>query len=102
MRSFVFASAALFGLAACGGGGGSNREALVSACLDDGSTDKETCECMADSAEKNLSDDLYGKLAKAAKEGEESANAMMEDLSPEEQGQFMSFAMQAAMTCGAT
>ncbi|WP_370236807.1 MULTISPECIES: hypothetical protein [Henriciella] len=102
MKNIVFVSAALFGLAACGGGGGGNRAALVDACLEDGSTDKATCECMADSAEKNLSNDLYGKLAKAAKEGEEAAESMMEDLTPEEQGQFMSFAMQAAMTCGAS
>lgn len=101
MKKTIFASAALLGLAACGGGGG-DRAALVDACVADGGTDKATCECMADSAEKNLDKDLYRKLAKAAEEGEEAANAIMEDLTPEQQGQFMSFAMQAAMTCGAT
>ncbi|MEQ9315473.1 MAG: hypothetical protein RLN72_06440 [Henriciella sp.] len=101
MKKTIFASVALLGLAACGGGGGGDRAALIDACVADGGTDQATCECMADSAEKNLDKDLYSKLAKAAKEGEEAANAIMEDLTPEQQGQFMSFAMQAAMTCGA-
>ena len=101
MKKFVFAAAGLMTLAACGGGGG-NRAALVDACVADGSTDKATCECMADSAEKNLDKDLYSKLAKAAKDGEEAADKIMNDLTPEQQGQFMAFAMQAAMTCGAS
>ncbi|MGB3626469.1 MAG: hypothetical protein WA989_11590 [Henriciella sp.] len=101
MKKTMLASAALFGLAACGGGGG-DRAALVNACVDDGSMDQATCECMADSAEKNLDDDLYSKLAQAAKDGEEATEEIMNDMTPEQQGQFMSFAMQAAMTCGAT
>lgn len=101
MKKTMFASAALLGLAACGGGG-SDRAALVNACVEDGSTDEATCECMADAAENNLDDDLYSKLAKAARDGEEAADKIMNDLTPEQQGQFMSFAMQAAMTCGAS
>jgi hypothetical protein len=93
------APAALLFLAACGGAGG-DKQAIVDACVEDGSSDKATCECMADAAEKNLDKELFGKLAKAARQGSDKAQDMMEDLKPEEQTQFMSFAMQAAMTCG--
>ena len=36
----------------------------------------------------------------AAKNGDEDTSEMMNDLTGEEQTQFMTFAMQAAMTCG--
>ncbi|WP_143435266.1 hypothetical protein [Henriciella aquimarina] len=99
MKKTAFGLLGLMTLAACGGGG-SDRAAIVDACMNDNANDKKTCECMADAAEKNLDKGLYSKLAKAAREGEESANEIMGDLTPEQQGQFMSFAMQAAMTCG--
>lgn len=102
MKKIIFAVAGLAGLAglaACGGGGG-DHAAIVKACMEDGSSDQKTCDCMADSAQESLDKSLFSKLAKAAREGEESADAIMGDLTPAEQGQFMTFAMQAAMTCG--
>ncbi|MEQ8556677.1 MAG: hypothetical protein RIB03_00030 [Henriciella sp.] len=99
MKKIFIASAGLLALAACGGGG-NDRQAIIDACVSDGTSDQKTCECMADSAEENLDDDLYSKLADAAREGSEGAEEIMGDLTPQQQTQFMSFAMQAAMTCG--
>lgn len=99
MKIIYTIPAALLALAACGGGA-SDHQAIVDACLNDGTSDQETCECMADSAQEELDGDLFSKLADAARSGSDAAEDMMGDLSPEEQTQFMSFAMQAAMTCG--
>ena len=99
MKKIYLAGLGLFALAACGGGGG-DRAAIVNACVEDGGSNQETCECMADAAEENLDDELYSMLADAAREGEEAAEEIMGELNSEQQTQFMSFAMQAGMTCG--
>ena len=98
MKKFVLASAGLLVLAACGGG---NHEAIVDSCVEDGGINKKACECMADAAKENLDSDLYNKFAKAAREGDSAAEDMMNDLSPEQQGQFVSFVMQAGLSCSA-
>lgn len=99
MKNTLLASAMIFGLAACGGGGG--KAALVKACMEDGES-AEQCECMATTAEEELDSTTFSKLVKMAQEGDENAEDIMGDLSPEEQGKFMAFAMKAAMTCGAS
>lgn len=99
MKKTMIAAAGLMALAACGGGE-SDRQALVDACVSDGTSDQETCECMADAAEKNLDEDLYEKFADAARQGEDGGEEILNDLDAEEQAQFMSFIMQAAVTCG--
>ena len=100
MKNFIFASALAMGLAACGGGGGA-KAALVKACTEDG-TDVAECQCMADAAAEELDASTFDKLVQLAKEGGESAEAVLSDLTPEEQGEFMAFAMKAAMTCSAS
>ena len=97
MKKIIFAISLMLGLAACGGGNA--RDTLVKACLDDGDTPKATCECMGDSAVENLDKPLLNKLVAAAKKGEEASEEMMKDLTAEETGQFMTFAMSAAMKC---
>ena len=99
MMKYFVATAAVATLAACGGGGG-DRQAIIDACMQDGGSDQATCECMADSAKENLDGALYSKFAKAAKTGGEDANEMLSDLKAEEQSQFMTFVMQAAVKCG--
>ena len=101
MNKFILASAGLILLAACGGGAG-DRQAIVSACVEDGGMSQEGCECLADTAKENLSADLYGKMADAARASDAEADEMLNDLGPEEQGEFMAFAMQAAVTCQAS
>ncbi len=97
MRLFVLASASLLVLAACGGGG--DHAAIVDACMAENGADQKTCDCMADTAEKELSGPLFSKLAKAAREGGEGANDVMAELSGDDQAEFVAFAMKAAMTC---
>ncbi|MEE9381718.1 MAG: hypothetical protein V3V03_09945 [Hyphomonadaceae bacterium] len=98
MKYAFLATTMMFGLAACGGGGG--KAALVKACMDDGDETKENCVCMADAAEDALDKPLFNKLVAAAKSGEDGVEAMVGELSPAEQGKFMSFAMTAGLTCG--
>lgn len=91
----------LVGLSACGGGTPSKAQ-LVKACVEDGDGGtQEECKCMVDQAEENLSKDSYAKFAKAAVSGDAEAamGEMMAD-DPELMGEFMGFAMAAAMTCG--
>ncbi|MEO0981154.1 MAG: hypothetical protein AAFX03_00715 [Pseudomonadota bacterium] len=97
MRLWI-AGACFAALAACGGGGGGKAE-LVKACTDDGES-AEMCNCMADAAEENLKPATFQKLVQAAKEGD--PDSIMSDLTPEEQGEFMTFAMQAGLTCTAS
>ena len=99
MKYSGFAALLALGLAACGGGGGGDRQALVSVCVEDG-TSQEACECMADTAREELSDDVYAAVVKAAREGTDSAEDALNDLTAAQQGEFMGFAMKAAMSCG--
>ena len=99
MKYTGFAALLALGLAACGGGGGGDRAALVSICVEDG-TSQEACECMADTAREELSDDVYAAVVQAAKDGADNAEDALNDLTPVQQGEFMGFAMKAAMSCG--
>jgi hypothetical protein len=99
MKFSALAAIMALGLAGCGGGGGADRAALIKACQDEGSMEDGACDCMADSAKDELSPKLYKMLVDAAKSGG-SPEDTMNDLSPEDQGEFMGFAMKAAMSCG--
>lgn len=99
MKKYIFASALALGLAACGGGGG-GKAALVKACVDDG-TSKSECECMADAAEEELDSETFKIMVNLAEQGEEAADQVLSEMTPEQQGKFMAFAMKAATTCGA-
>lgn len=98
MRRVILASVSLVALGACGGG--SDRAAIVEACMNENGADQKTCDCMAETAEEELDGDLYSRLADAARSGEDGAEKMMSDMSGEDQAEFVAFAMKAAMTCG--
>lgn len=103
MKNLLIAGVMVLGLAACGGSGGDAKSKLVKACLDEGGTAEAECNCMADAAVENLDADLLGKMVQAAESGSDSDAAMNEimgDLTPEQMGQFMAFAMEAGTTCG--
>jgi hypothetical protein len=98
MKSSALVAILALTLAGCGGGG-ADRAALVKACQDDGSMEVEACECMADSAKDELSPKLYKILVDSTKSGGNPQDAM-DNLSSEDQSEFMGFAMKAAMSCG--
>jgi basic membrane lipoprotein Med (substrate-binding protein (PBP1-ABC) superfamily) len=102
MKKLMIASVFALGLAACGGGGGGAKAALVKSCLDDGSSDETTCNCMADVAVDKLDPKLVGILVEATKAEDEDAFMMskMGELSPEEMTSFMTVMMSAATECG--
>lgn len=102
MKKIIFASVFAMGLAACGGGSGGAKAALVDSCIADGSTDAETCSCMADMAVDKLDPKLVDILVEATKAEDEDAYMMskMGELGPDEMTQFMTVMMGAATECG--
>ena len=102
MKKVIFASVFALGLAACGGGGGGAKAALLKSCVDDGSTDEQTCSCMADMAVDKLDPKLVNILVEATKAEDEAAYMMsqMGELGPDELTQFMTGMMSAATECG--
>ena len=102
MKKIIFASVLAMGLAACGGGNGGAKAALLESCLEDGSTDQDTCSCMADLAIEKLDPKLVNILVEATEAEDEDAYMMskMGELSPDEMGQFMTVMMGAASECG--
>lgn len=102
MNKVIFASVLAMGLAACGGGSGGAKAALVQSCLDDGTSDEKTCNCMADMAVDKLDPKLVDIIVEATKAEDEDAFMMskMGELSPEEMTSFMTVMMGAATECG--
>jgi len=65
MRVLVMTAAALLVLAACGGmGRPSDKQALVSTCIERGEAEA-TCNCVVTALEKNLKPELFKKVAQA-------------------------------------
>ena len=66
MRVLVLAASACVVLAGCGGafGGPSDKQALVSACVEQGESEA-ACSCVTDALQKNLSPELFKKVAQA-------------------------------------
>jgi len=102
MKKVIVASLFAMTLAACGGGSGGAKSALVASCLEDGSSDEKTCNCMADMAVDKLDPKLVDIIVEATKAGDEDAYMMskMGELSPEEMTSFMTVMMGAATECG--
>lgn len=84
MRVFVLAVSALALLAGCGGiGRPSDKQALVSTCIEKGEAEP-TCTCVADSLEKNLPPELFKKVAQAAGRDKQDMVEYMSTLPVEE------------------
>lgn len=95
-------AAGLFGLAACGGGGGAKAK-LVKACMDEPDSTQELCDCMANAAVEELDKDMLKIMVDMAEQSDQSSAAameMMSKLTPDQTAQMTSFMMSAAMTCG--
>ncbi len=102
MKRVIIASVFALGLAACGGGNGGAKAALIKSCMDDGSSDEKTCSCMADMAIEKLDPKLVDILVEASEAEDNDAYMMskMGELSPEEMTSFMTVMMGAATECG--
>lgn len=99
MKHAVLATLLALGLSACGGGQ-SDRQVLIDACTAEQDMDQASCECLADNAEEQLDDELYGIMVQAARDGDEAdMNSAMENLTPAQQGQLMGFVMTVATEC---
>ncbi|MEM9667362.1 MAG: hypothetical protein AAF950_00425 [Pseudomonadota bacterium] len=96
MRRIFFGILSAFLVAACGAGGG--KSAIVKACMDEGET-RENCTCMADVAEEELDEELFGLLAKAAKSSDEGLGDLGSEMTLAQAGQFMSFGVNVASRC---
>lgn len=102
MNKVIIASVLAMGLAACGGGSGGAKAALVKSCMDDGDSDQKTCSCMADMAVEKLDPKLVNILVESTKAEDTDAYMMskMGELEPAEMTQFMTVMMGAATECG--
>lgn len=85
MRHTLIAGAALFMLAACGGSGASDRDAIVESCSN--TEAEEACVCMADAMKEKLSPALFKKVADTARSGETPAD-VLPTLTLDQQQQF--------------
>lgn len=66
MQIYVILVPALLALGGCSGlGGPSDRQALVSTCIEKGEAEA-TCSCVAEALETNLPPELFQKVAQAA------------------------------------
>lgn len=100
MKKTLIACTFALALTACGGG--SKEAKLTQLCIDDGSSSKAECECMAKAAVDKLDGALIDKLIKASSNsgGSDAAmSEMMSDLTPEQMGQFMAFGMEIGTSC---
>lgn len=77
MRVLIVAASALFVLAGCGGQ--SDKQALVSTCIENGESEA-TCSCVASALEKNLSPELFKKVAQAAGRDKQNMDEYLDTL----------------------
>ncbi len=68
--------ACVLALAGCGGSSGGKAE-LVRNCVAEGES-RETCQCVADAAEKSLDDKTFASLVKASRGGGDDMQAAMD------------------------
>lgn len=102
MKKVLVASMFVLGLAACGGGGGGAKAALVKACVDDGESSAEECECMSGEFVDNLDPAMLDMIVESTKAEDSDAYMMSKigELTPEQMTSLMTVTMSAASKCG--
>ncbi|MFN7179554.1 hypothetical protein [Hyphomonas sp.] len=80
MRLAMISGLSLLALAGCGALGPSDKQKMVSTCIEQGEAET-TCKCVADALEKNLSPELFAKVAKGL--GEEGKDLIELSMSME-------------------
>lgn len=101
MRNIILAPVIALGLAACGGGSGGAKAAIVEACMNEDGGTQKSCTCFADLAEEKLDPEVLQALAKAAKadDPEAAMQEAMGDIGMDKIGQFMELGMEASTKC---
>ncbi|MEL6691943.1 MAG: hypothetical protein AAFQ12_02780 [Pseudomonadota bacterium] len=99
MKHLIIMTISALALTACGGGG--KKQAMISACVDQGGNSQANCTCIADTAEDMLDNSLFAKLADSTARGE-GMQDLMNELTPAQESQFMSFALSVGNKCSGT
>lgn len=71
MRFAIITGLSAVLLAGCGALGPSDKQKMVSTCVDQGEAES-TCKCVVDALEKNLSAELFSKVAKGMGDDKQS------------------------------
>ena len=101
MRNIILAPVIALGLAACVGGPGAAKAAIVEACMEEDGGTQKSCTCFADLAVEKLDPEIVDALAEAAKADDPEAvmASKMGELGPAEMGQFVELMMEASSKC---
>lgn len=83
MRLAMMTGLSLLALAGCGVMGPSDKQKMVSTCVDQGEAET-TCKCVVDALEKNLSPELFSKVAKGMGEEQQSLIDLSSSMSVED------------------
>lgn len=71
MRLAMITGLSVLALAGCGVMGPSDKQKMVSTCIEQGEAET-TCRCVVDALEKNLSPELFAKVAKGMGDDQQS------------------------------
>lgn len=90
----------LFGLvgALCLAGCAGDRQAIVSACVEQGET-AEKCGCMADVAQDNLPAETFSALADISRADGDASPKFLQNMSIDEAAGLAAVALEAGQTC---
>ena len=94
---FLIAALGVAGLVSCSGS--DDKQLLVDAWVNEGEATLEQCTCLADQAEAQLDDELFGAMVELASSGGENQAEIFEDMSPEQGMALMGFALAVASEC---
>ena len=101
MKKVVLASMFALGIAACGGGSGDVKAALIKSCVDGGEASAEQCECMSGEFVDNLDPAMLDLIVESTKAEDADAYMMSKigELTPEQMTSLMTVTMAAASKC---
>ena len=101
MRYAILTASLALGLAACGGSSGEAKAVIVEACMEDGTSDQKTCDCMATQFVENLDSEMLDLIVKGSQAEDQAAfmNSVSEDLTPAQMASFAGVMISAATEC---
>ncbi|MEM8564707.1 MAG: hypothetical protein AAGF57_20870 [Pseudomonadota bacterium] len=99
MKRIIGITICTLALTACGGG--NKKQAMIDACVKDGGNSRANCTCIANTAEDMLDSAVFAKLAEATANGQ-GMRDLMNQLTPAQEPQFMSFTQAVGGKCSGT